>query len=182
MVSCAEMMSIAAFEGGRHGQAFPSFGSERTGAPVVAFCRMDDREIRLREPIMQPDAIIIQDATLLHQVDVFSGLKTDGFILINTTRTFEQLGLGEFVKGFPPDHLLTVPASELAMKHVRRPVPNVPLLGAFAALGSLISLSAVHAAIAQKFKGVVAQGNQAAATEAYDIVMEQERKAAAHHA
>jgi pyruvate ferredoxin oxidoreductase gamma subunit len=179
VVSCAEMMSIAAFEGGRHAQAFPSFGSERTGAPVVAFCRMDDREIRLREPIMQPDAIIIQDATLLHQVDVFSGLKKDGYILINTTQTFEQLGLGEFVKGFQPDHLLTVPASELAMKHVRRPVPNVPLLGAFAALGSLISLQAVHAAIAQKFKGAVAQGNQAAATEAYDIVMEQERKAGA---
>ena len=59
---------------GRHAQAFPSFGSERTGAPVVAFCRIDDKEIRLREPIMQPDALIIQDPTLLHQVDVFGGL------------------------------------------------------------------------------------------------------------
>jgi pyruvate ferredoxin oxidoreductase gamma subunit len=176
------MLSIAAFQGGRHAQAFPSFGSERTGAPVVAFCRIDDREIRLREPIMQPDALIIQDATLLHQVDVFSGLKKDGFILINTTRTFEQLGLGEFVKDFHPAHLLTVPASELAMKHVRRPVPNVPMLGAFAALGALVSLEAVHAAIAQKFTGAVAQGNQAAAAEAYAIVMEQERKAGALHA
>ena len=137
VVTGAEMLSIAAFQGGRHAQEFPSFGSERTGAPVVAFCRIDDREIRLREPIMQPDALIIQDATLLHQVDVFSGLKKDGFILINTTRTFEQLGLGEFVKDFHPAHLLTVPASELAMKHVRRPVPNVPLLGAFAALGAI---------------------------------------------
>ena len=61
---------------------------------------LDDKEIRLREPIMQPDALIIQDPTLLHQVDVFSGLKKDGYILINTTRTFEELGLGEFVKGF----------------------------------------------------------------------------------
>ncbi|HRK39156.1 MAG TPA: 2-oxoacid:acceptor oxidoreductase family protein [Burkholderiaceae bacterium] len=182
VVTGAEMLSIAAFLGGRHAQAFPSFGSERTGAPVVAFCRIDDREIRLREPIMQPDALIIQDATLLHQVDVFSGLKKDGFILINTTRTFEQLGLGEFVKDFHPAHLLTVPATELAMKHVRRPVPNVPLLGAFAALGALVSLEAVHAAIAQKFTGAVAQGNQAAAAEAYAIVMEQERKAGALHA
>lgn len=182
VVTGAEMLSIAAFQGGRHAQAFPSFGSERTGAPVVAFCRIDDHEIRLREPIMQPDALIIQDATLLHQVDVFSGLKKDGFILINTTRTFEQLGLGEFVKDFHPAHLLTVPATELALKHVRRPVPNVPLLGAFAALGSLVSLEAVHAAIAQKFTGAVAQGNQAAATEAYGIVMEQERKAMVSHA
>ena len=129
---------------------------------------------------MEPDVLIIQDPTLLHQVDVFSGLKKNGYILINTTKTFEQLGLGEFAMGFKPDHLLTVPATELAMKHVGRPVPNVPLLGAFAALGGLISLAAVEAAIQQKFKGAVAQGNMAAAREAYEIVMEQERKA--HHA
>ena len=178
----AEMLSIAAFLGGRHAQAFPSFGSERTGAPVVAFCRLDDKEIRLREPIMQPDALIIQDATLLHQVDVFSGLKKDGYILINTTRTFEALGLGEFARDFRPERLLTVPASELAMKHVGRPVPNVPLLGAFAALGGLISLDAVQAAIREKFKDTVAQGNMDAAREAYEIVMEQEEKAEAHHA
>jgi len=182
VVTGAEMLSIAAFLGGRHAQAFPSFGSERTGAPVVAFCRLDDKEIRLREPIMQPDALIIQDATLLHQVDVFSGLKKDGYILINTTRTFEELGLGDFSRDFKPERLLTVPASELARKHVGRPVPNVPLLGAFAALGGLISLDAVQAAIQQKFSGAVAQGNIDAAREAYDIVMEQEKKAEAHHA
>lgn len=181
VVTGAEMMSIAAFQGGRHAQAFPSFGSERTGAPVVAFCRMDDREIRLREPIMQPDAIIIQDPTLLHQVDVFSGLKKDGFILINTTRSFEELGIGEFVKGFQPDHLLTVPASELAQKHVGRAVPNVPLLGAFAALCKLISLAAVQSAIDEKFKGAVALGNKAAAAEAYNTVMNQAAKET-HHA
>ena len=177
VVTAAEMLSIAAFEEGRHAQAFPSFGSERTGAPVVAFCRIADQEIRLREPIMEPDALNIQDPTLLFQVDVFSGLKKDGYILINTTKTFDQLGLGEFVKWFKPDHLLTVPATELAMKHVGRPVPNVPLLGAFAALGGLISLAAVEAAIQQKFKGTVAQGNMAAAREAYEIVMEQEKSA-----
>jgi len=182
VVTGAEMLSIAAFLGGRHAQAFPSFGSERTGAPVVAFCRLDDKEIRLREPIMQPDALIIQDATLLHQVDVFSGLKKDGYILINTTRTFEELGLGDFSRDFKPERLLTVPASELARKHVGRPVPNVPLLGAFAALGGLISLDAVQAAIRQKFSGAVAQGNIDAAREAYDIVMEQEKKAEANHA
>ena len=177
VVTGAEMLSIAAFLGGRHAQAFPSFGSERTGAPVVAFCRVDDKEIRLREPIMQPDAIIIQDPTLLHQVDVFGGLKNDGYILINTTRSFSELGLGDFVKDFRPEHLLTVPATELAMKHVGRPVPNVPLLGAFAALCGLISLDAVQAAIGQKFSGKVAQGNRDAAREAYDVVMEKERKA-----
>jgi pyruvate ferredoxin oxidoreductase gamma subunit len=177
VVTGAEMLSIAAFLGGRHAQAFPSFGSERTGAPVVAFCRMDDKEIRLREPIMQPDAIIIQDPTLLHQVDVFGGLKKDGYILINTTRSFREMGLEEFVKGFRPERLLLVPASELAVKHVGRAVPNVPLLGAFAALCGLISLDAVLKAIDQKFSGAVAKGNQAAAKEAYEMVMEQENQA-----
>lgn len=182
VVTGAEMLSIAGFLGGRHAQAFPSFGSERTGAPVVAFCRMDDKEIRLREPIMQPDAIIIQDPTLLHQVDVFGGLKKDGYILINSTRSFEDMGLGDFIKGFRPERLLTVPASELAMKHVGRAVPNVPLLGAFAALCGLISLEAVQQAIDRKFSGAVAKGNQAAAKEAYDIVMAQETAEETQHA
>ena len=182
VVTGAEMLSIAAFLGGRHAQAFPSFGSERTGAPVVAFCRLDDKEIRLREPIMEPDALIIQDPTLLHQVDVFSGLKRDGYILINTTRSFDQLGLGDFVQNFQSAHLLTVPATEMAMKHVGRPLPNMPLLGAFAALCGLITLDAVQAAIRQKFQGAVAQGNMEAAAEAYEIVMKQEAKPEFHHA
>src|SRR5689334_18467745 len=95
VVSAAEMLSVAAFDEGRFAQAFPSFGSERMGAPVMAFCRMDTREVRLREPVMHPDALIIQDPTLLHQVDLFSGLADSGFILINSTRDFDSLGIGE---------------------------------------------------------------------------------------
>ncbi len=173
VVTGAELLSIAAFLGGRHAQAVPSFGSERTGAPVVAFCRIDDREIRLREPVMAPDALLIQDPTLLHQLDVFQGLGPDGYILINTNRSFENLGLGEFVRGFRPERLCTVPATELALKHVGRPVPNAPLLGGFAAISGLISLDAVIAAIRQKFAGKVAEGNVAAATAAYQAVLEE---------
>ena len=182
VVTGAEMLSIAAFLGGRHEQAFPRFGSERNGAPVVAYCRIDDHEIRLREPILEPDALIVQDPTLLHQVNVLSGLKKTGYILINTNHTFDELGLGDFVKDYQADHLLTVPATELAMRHVGRAVPNVPLLGAFAALGGLITLDSVLAAIDQKFRGPIAQGNKDAAHEAYEIVIEQEQKAQAHHA
>ena len=179
VVTGAEMLSIAAFEGGHHAQAFPSFGSERTGAPVVAFCRIDSKEIRLREPIMAPDALIIQDPTLLHQVDVFSGLPSQGYILINTTRSFAELGLGEFVQRFQPERLLTVAATELALKHVRRAVPNVPLLGAFAALTGLISLDAVNAAIDEKFSGALAQGNKDAAQAAFAAAQQQQE---VHHA
>jgi pyruvate ferredoxin oxidoreductase gamma subunit len=173
VVTAAEMLSIAAFEEGRHAQAFPSFGSERTGAPVVAFCRIADDEIRLREPIMEPDALIIQDPTLLHQVDVFAGLKPDGYILINTNRSFEDLGLGDFVRGRRVERLRTVAATELALKHVGRPVPNVPLLGGFAAVSGLIQLESVIKAINDKFSGKVAAGNIAAATEAFNVVRQE---------
>ena len=101
VVTAAELLSVAAFIEGRHAQAFPSFGSERTGAPVVAFCRIDDKEIRVREPIAEPDALIVQDPTLLHQVDVFGGLGPDGYILINSARSFDELGLGELRRAIP---------------------------------------------------------------------------------
>lgn len=177
VVTAAEMLSIAAFEEGRHAQAFPSFGSERTGAPVVAFCRIADREIRLREPIMEPDALIIQDPTLLHQVDVFAGLKKEGYILINTNKTFEQLGLADFVRERHPERLCTLAATEIALRLVGRPVPNVPLLGGFAAISGLIRLESVIKAINDKFSGKVAAGNIAAASEAYKTVREEMEEA-----
>jgi len=167
VVTAAEMLSVAAFLEGKHAQAFPSFGSERTGAPVVAYCRIDDREIRLREPILEPDAIIIQDPTLLNQVDVFGGLRKDGFILINTSRTFEDLGLGEFLQKYPAGHLCTVPATEIALRHVGRPLPNAALLGGFAAATDRILLESVVAAIREKFPSRIAEGNVIAASEAY---------------
>jgi pyruvate ferredoxin oxidoreductase gamma subunit len=170
VVTAAEMLSIAAFDEGRHAQAFPSFGSERTGAPVVAFCRIADQEIRLREPIMEPDALIIQDPTLLHQVDVFSGLKPDGYILINTSKTFAELGLADLVRGRPAERLCTVPATEIALRCVGRPVPNVPLLAGFAAISGILKLDSVTKAIEDKFSGKVAAGNVAAATEAFNTV------------
>src|SRR5439155_11620335 len=86
VVTAAELLSVAAFNDGRHAQAFPSFGSERTGAPVVSFCRIADEPIRTREPVAEPDALIVQDPTLLHQVDVFSGLGEDAYVLINSSR------------------------------------------------------------------------------------------------
>jgi pyruvate ferredoxin oxidoreductase gamma subunit len=170
VVTAAEMLSVAAFLEGRHAQAFPSFGSERTGAPVVSFCRIDDKEIRLREPVMEPDALIIQDPTLLHQVDVFSGLRQDGYILINTHRSFDDLGIGELVKGWRQERLCVVPATEIAMKHVGRPVPNVPLLGGFAAVSGKVKLESVVEAIRERFSGKIGEGNVAAAGDAYDFV------------
>ena len=182
VVTSAELLSVAAFDEGRHSQAFPSFGSERMGAPVMAFCRIDDKPIRLREPVMEPDALIIQDSTLLHQVDVFAGFKRDGYILINTSKSFEALGLAEFVKDCRQDRLCSVPATDLSVKHLGRPMPNVPLLGGFAAISGRIKLESVVMAINDRFSGKVAAANIAAATEAYNIVKSRMSEAGGVHA
>lgn len=167
VVSAAEMLSIAAFLDGEWAQAFPSFGSERTGAPVVAFCRIAQKEIRSREPVMKPDAVIVQDPTLLHQVDLFAGLSDNGYVLINSSKGFDALGLGTLASRFPAKHLRCLPATEIALRHVGRAVPNVPLLAGFAAITGLVRLESIHAAIKEKFAGRIAEANIAAATDAY---------------
>jgi len=170
VVTAAELLSVAAFRDGHFAQAFPSFGSERTGAPVVAFCRIDATRIRTREPIVEPHALIVQDATLLHQVDLFSGVRPDAYILINSSHSFEELGLSDLVGSQDVSRLLTVPATELALEHTGRPVPNAVLLGGFAALSEAVSLDSVVLAIRGRFSGKVADGNVVAADEAYRFV------------
>jgi pyruvate ferredoxin oxidoreductase gamma subunit len=167
VVTAAELLSVAAFDEGRHAQAFPSFGSERTGAPVVSFCRIDERPIRVREPIAAPDALIVVDPTLLHQVDVFGGLKSGGYVLINTSSNFAELRLGELLERCAPERLKTVAATELAREHLGRPLPNAALLGGFAALTRVVSIGSVAAAIRERFAGEVGEGNVAAAKAAF---------------
>ena len=169
VVTAAELLSIAAFHEGKHAQAFPSFGSERMGAPVVSYLRMDDREIRLREPISAPDALIIQDPTLLHSIDVFKGLNRQGYILINSRRSFEEMGIADYVATFPANHVCVIGATELAMKHVGRPLPNAALLGGFAAITGQVALASVEQAITEKFHGPVGAANAAAARQAFDL-------------
>ena len=158
VVTAAELLSLAAFEDGSEAQAFPSFGSERMGAPVVAFCRIDDRKIRLREPIAEPDAVVVQDPTLLHHVDVFGGLASGGYVVINSTKSIDELGLEEL-----DAQVVAVPASEIAREHIGRPIPNVALLGGLAGLTGCVSLEALDQAIGQRFRGAAAEGNRAAA-------------------
>ncbi len=172
-VTAAELLSVAAFREGWHAQAFPTFGSERTGAPVVAFCRMDRHPIRLREPITQPDALIVQDPTLLHQVNLFEGLRPDGYVLLNTARPLAELGIGDVVDALRGERVVAVPATDLARRHLGRPLPNAALLGGFAALTGQVTLDAVLAAIRERFPGAVGEGNAAAAEAAHDNVCRQ---------
>ena len=177
VVTAAEMLSVAAFLEGRHSQAFPSFGSERTGAPVIAFCRIADREIRLREPVTEPDCLIVQDPTLFKVIDVFAGLKPNGFLIVNSNKSFEELHIAEVERRLPPGHAVIVPASDIARRHVGRPLPNAALLGAFAALTELVHFDSVRRAIEETFSGRIGAANVAAAEDAHVHVVAAEHAA-----
>jgi len=164
VVSAAEMLSISAFIEGKHAQAFPSFGSERMGAPVMAFCRIDDKEIRLREPVMEPDAVIIQDKTVIESANAFGGLVKNGFALINSANDMQY--------DLPNAKIAYVGATELALKYVGRPIPNAVLLGSFAAMTGIIKIESVIEAINTKFSGSIAEKNVNAARAAYEQIME----------
>ncbi|HYI19140.1 MAG TPA: 2-oxoacid:acceptor oxidoreductase family protein [Solirubrobacteraceae bacterium] len=168
VVTSAELLAVAAFIDGRHAQAFPSFGSERMGAPVQAFCRIDDAPIRAHEPVSRPDVLVIQDPTLLHHVDVFAGLAADGFVLLNSRHGAAPLGDAELP--LPTGHVRALPATDLALEHLGRPLPGPVLLGALAALTHAVRLGSLTAAVEQRFIGATAEGNVAAATAGWEHI------------
>jgi pyruvate ferredoxin oxidoreductase gamma subunit len=176
VVTGAELLSVAAFLDGREAQAFPSFGSERMGAPVVSFCRIATTPIRTHEPVSEPHAVVIADATLLHHVDVFAGLRDDGFVLINSVRTPAELGVDTIAERLPAGHVRTVPASDLARQHIGKALPNSCLLGALAALTGAVTVSALATAIEERFGTVLAERNVAALRAAHALLAE------VHHA
>lgn len=167
VVTAAEMLSIAAFLEGKDAQAFPSFGSERMGAPVVAFCRISEKEIRSREPILNPDAIIIQDRTVIEPARAFDGIVDSGFVLINSP---DALQMNTDIKAKLNDSVRVkcIGATEIALEQVGRPIPNAVLLGSFAALTGVIKIDSVIKAINTKFSGAIAEKNIKAAQVAYE--------------
>lgn len=169
-VTAAELLSVAAFDEGRHAQAFPSFGSERTGAPVVSFCRLSSRPIRTREPVAAPDALIVLDPTLVHQVDLFDGLGRDGYLLLNSGRPLADLGLGDVAGRLRSGRALSIPAGEVARRHLGKPLPNAALLGGFAALTGQLQLAPAQDATRERFPGAAGEANAAAAAECFELV------------
>jgi pyruvate ferredoxin oxidoreductase gamma subunit len=162
IVTTAELLAVAAFEEGLHAQAFPTFGSERTGAPVAAFCRLDTVAVRTHEPITTPDALIVADLGLFGQVDVLAGLRPGGCLVVNAPP-------GAPLPQPMPDDVTVVPvdATGAGVRHLGRPVPGAALLGTFAATTGRIGLPALIRAIESRFPGVLGRGNVEAAREAY---------------
>ncbi|AKB30644.1 Pyruvate:ferredoxin oxidoreductase, gamma subunit [Methanosarcina siciliae C2J] len=163
-VTAAEMLSVAAFEDGKFSQAFPAFGVERRGAPVQAFTRLSENPIRLRSQIYTPDYVIVQDATLLETVDVASGIKDDGIIIINTKEKPEDLKLDTKAR------VMTVDATKVAMDIIGLPIVNTVLLGAFAGATGEINVESIKKAVRDRFSGKVAEKNAQAIQKAYELI------------
>jgi pyruvate ferredoxin oxidoreductase gamma subunit len=163
-VTAAELLAVAAFEDGKYSQAFPAFGVERRGAPVTAFVRLDDKPIRLRSQIYEPDYVIVQDATLVDVVDVARGTKPEGFILINTEKSPEHFKMETKAS------IKTLDATKLAMDFIGKPIVNTTLIGAFAGVSGLIKPESIKNAVMERFPGKVGEKNAAAIQAAYDMM------------
>jgi pyruvate ferredoxin oxidoreductase gamma subunit len=182
VVTAAELLSVAAFDQGLHAQALPSFGSERTGAPVTASCRISDRPIRSHDPVSRPDLVVVQDLTLLRDPAVLAGLPDDGTVLVNTARDLADLVRGGLVIG-PAQHWVTVPANDLSRELLGRPLPNTALIGAVVGITGLLEPEAVARSIRRRFAGLgehVADANVRLAELAYDLVATQTRGSGTH--
>ncbi|MGI5937480.1 MULTISPECIES: pyruvate ferredoxin oxidoreductase subunit gamma [Methanoculleus] len=160
-VTAAELIAFAAFEGGMYAQAFPAFGVERRGAPVQAFVRFSDKKIRLRSQIYEPDYIIVQDPTLIGDVDVFMGMKSGGVAIINTEKTDFDSRVPEGVKVY------TIDATTIALEELGVPITNTTLMGAFAAATGEIKFESLEHALHNRFSGSMADKNVRAAERAY---------------
>ena len=146
VVTAAELIAIAAFKDGWQAQAFPSFGVERTGAPIEAFARIDDKPIRTREHVYKPDVLIVQDPSLLSVIDVQKGCDDNTVVIVNTTKKKNQLNLT-----LPEKNIYALDATKIALDKIGRNIVNTVILGAFAKVTGLASLESLEKAISQKF-------------------------------
>jgi len=165
-----KILAIAVFSEGKSVQAFPAFGVERRGAPVMAFVRIDDRQINLRHQIYHPDHLIVLDSTLMNNATIFDGFKPGGVILINTKHD-----PADFRKNpkIAENRIATVDANTIAIRHkvgsATSPIVNTAILGAFCRVTEICSIDSICSAI---LKGVPikAEENAAAARDAYNEV------------
>ena len=153
VVTAAELIALAAFYDGKKTQAFPSFGVERTGAPIMAFARISDKPIKTREQIYHPDFLIIQDATLIDDDEILSGATTQTKLLVNSPKTKEDIFKElKNKKAIKLDNIYTAPATEIALEFIGKNIVNTVILGALAKHSNIFSLAALKKAVTTKLK------------------------------
>lgn len=151
-VTAASILAVAGFAGGKFTQAFPTFGVERRGAPVQAFVRIDDKFIRRRDQIYEPDILVVLDSTLFKVMDVTAGLKKGGMVIINTNKKAEEFGLTGY-------EVKTLDATKEAFAVLGRDIVNTAMIGAFSGFTGLVTREDIHEAIREQFPKELAEKN-----------------------
>ncbi|OGO00506.1 MAG: pyruvate synthase [Chloroflexi bacterium RBG_13_51_52] len=165
-VTSTEMLAQAAISEGKFAQAFPSFGPERRGAPVQAFNRIDSREpVRIRADILQPDYVVVLDPSLLDKVNVTSGLKKGGWVIVNTRKNASEIK-SEFKIKYP---VATVNATKIAREVLGVPIVNTTMLGAVVKITGVIDKKSTHAPLEKRF-GRLGERNIKAMETAFEQV------------
>lgn len=161
-VTSTELIALAAINEGKYAQAFPSFGPERRGAPVMAFARISDAPIRTREKVYTPDIVVVLDPTILKIVDVTAGLKKNGMVVLNTAKDEKELRKTFGIKA----KMSLVDATGIAMKHIGRPITNTTMLGALIKASDIVDIKSMKKPLKERF-GRIAEKNLNAMGEAY---------------
>lgn len=164
-VTSVEMLALTAIGEGKYAQGFPSFGPERRGAPVAAFNRIDDKQIKVRSAVYKPDVVVVLDSSLVGLVNVTEGLKPDGTLIVNTPKSPEELKKELNFKG----KVATVDASKIAWEELGVPITNTTMLGALIKVLDIVKLDSVKEPMEHRF-GRIAQKNLAALQKAYEDV------------
>lgn len=162
-VTSAEMLAIAAINEGKFAQAFPSFGPERRGAPVIAFARVSESKIRNRTKVYAPDVVLVLDPSVLSIVNVEEGLKPDGMLIINSAKSLAEL---RRAYGFKTS-LARVDATRIAMEELGLPITNTTMLGAAVKANPLVPVEALVGPLENRF-GRIAARNIKAMRRAYE--------------
>ena len=170
-VTAAKMVAEVALGQKKYFQAFPEYGPERSGAPIVAFTRISDEPIQIYAGIEHPDIVVVLDPTLLSIVDVTQGAPDDAIVIVNTDLSPSQLREHYGLKG---RKLYTVAATRIATETIGRPIPNTPMVGALTRVAGLFPLDSVvefmREDFSHKFPPKVVEGNIKALTRAYEEV------------
>jgi pyruvate ferredoxin oxidoreductase gamma subunit len=173
-VTAAKVFADACLSGGRHVQAFPEYGPERAGAPLRAFNRISDRELRLHCPVMNPNIVVVVDATLLDSIDIAAGVPDDAAFIINSSKDPKELRATLHAK--PSQRVFTVDAKKIAVDTIGRPMPNATLIGALTKVSGLITIEAamsdVEKSFGKKFSRKIIEGNIEATKRGYEEVLE----------
>jgi len=163
-VLAARMLAAAFVAEGKHVASFPMYGFERRGAPVVAFTRLDDKPVREKTQIYNPDCLVVIDPGLMTLPTLFAGLKPEGILVLNSPRQLENQPNGNLrLAG-------VVNATQIAVEEIRRDVPNTCLLGAFAATTGWVDLKSILSSLGDYFSGDLLQRNIRSAERGFSEV------------